>query len=54
MVSAASQRAIEAAGLPFILGARIPAFPRSSPRGVTSTPAMPTAWEECPDKVGVA
>ena len=28
MVSAASQRAIEAAGLPFILGARIPCIPQ--------------------------
>ena len=31
-----------------------PTFPTSSPRGVTSPPAMTTAWEECSDKVGVA
>lgn len=39
MISEANQRAIEAAGLSFIFGARIPAFPTSAPSGATSIPA---------------
>ena len=49
MVSAASHRGRRVAVHP---RARIPTFPRVIATGVTSTPAMTTAWEECSDKVG--
>jgi hypothetical protein len=40
MISEGNERAIEAAGLSFILGAKIPDIPTSSPSGAASTPTV--------------
>ena len=47
MISEANQTALQAAGLSFILGARIPFLPDGSANGVTNTLTKPSRMGWC-------
>jgi hypothetical protein len=47
MISAGNQKAIEDAGLSFILGARIPDIPTSWPSGAACTPTTRSPTGRC-------